>query len=216
MPSPPFYRWSRLHAVLRGHAGGLDAPSDCFVTRPACPCGSRDGRLPSRPPTQPTQSHLTCAAQARAGRQAAHRRGEVPPGRFVCVCHRACQSVESGPVIDLPTWSPRSGVVCARWASGFPIPEKRILVSRLFFASLGRSVAVLVRVGRHVSFAESPLCSSPPLPFVRSGLGSRGDGKRRCRGSALAVTSRACRLGSRAVCSARVSVDGGVVFFSRP
>ena len=80
--------------------------------------------------------------------------------------------------------------------------RKRILVSRLFFASLGRSVALFVRVCRHDSFAEPPLCSSPPLPLVRSRLGSRGDGKRRCRGSALAVTSRACRR--RSECAARV------------
>ena len=80
--------------------------------------------------------------------------------------------------------------------------RKQVFYSRLFVASLDRFVAVLVRVGRHDSFAESPLCSSPPLPFVRSRLSSRDDGKRRCRGSALAVTSRACRLGSQ--CAVRV------------
>ena len=196
------------------------------LTPPAAALAAAEAAgMPVRRPRRPVAVSAADAADAepphlrrpaRAGRQAcrqaAHRRGEVPPGRFVCVCHRVCQSAESGRVIDLPSWSPRSGVVCARWASGFPIPEKRILVSRLFFASLGGSVAVLVRVGRHDSFAESPLCSSPPLPFVRSRQGSRGDGKRRCCGSALAVTSHACRLGSRAVRSACFSVDGGVLF----
>ena len=90
--------------------------------------------------------------------------------------------------------------------------RKQVFYSRLFFASLDRSVAVLVRVGRHDSFAEPPLCSSPPLPLVRSRLGSRGDGKRRCRGSVLAVTSRACRrLGSQ--CAARFFSSTGEWFF---
>ena len=90
--------------------------------------------------------------------------------------------------------------------------RKQVFYSRLFVASLDRFVAVLVRVGRHDSFAESPLCSSPPLPFVRSRLSSRDDGKRRCRGSALAVTSRACRrLGSR--CAARFFRRRGSGFF---
>ena len=118
----------------------------------------------------------------------------------VCVCVPVGLSVESGRGVDFPSWSPRSGVVCARWASGFPDSwEEDFGVSSIFFASLGRSVAVLVRVGRHSSFAfaESPLCASPPLPLVCSRPGSLGDGKRRCRGSALAITSRVCRLGSQ-------------------
>ena len=52
-------------------------------------------------------------------------------------------------------------------------------MSRLFFASLGRSVAVLVRVGRHDSFAESPLVLlfrflSFVLGWARTVMGSAG------------------------------------------
>ena len=192
-----------FRAVLRGCAGAHGRPRRRLwppPKQPACPCGGRDGRLPSRPPTQPAQGPNWDAPATSSG-PLRRPTARYVRSRSVDVClvgsvGRVTPMVRS-PVLVFSFWGRVRAL--GLWVSH---SRKRILVSRLFFASLDRSVAVLVRVCRHDSFAEPPLCSSPPLPLVRSRLGSRGDGKRRCRGSALAVTSRACRR--RSECAVRV------------
>ena len=63
--NPPMSLRLQLRATPCSCAGGRSRPRRRVRPRleqPACPCGGRDGRLPSRPPSRPTQSpELSCA-----------------------------------------------------------------------------------------------------------------------------------------------------------
>ena len=72
--------------------------------------------MPVRRPRRPAAVSAADAADAeppphlrrpaRAGRQTAHRRGEVPPGRFVCVCLSVGRvwSGDQSPVLVSSVW----------------------------------------------------------------------------------------------------------------
>ena len=91
----------------------------------ACPCGGRDGRLPSRKPSQPAQAPTSAAPPAKSG-PPSHRIGEVRSLSVVCVCVSGCvgrvwSCGRSSPVLVVWGGSPASDWLVF---SFFPAKEK--------------------------------------------------------------------------------------------
>ena len=120
--------------------------------------------MPVRRPRRPTA--VSAAFEADAGPElgcAGHleRPAETPNGEVRSLSVGRCVSRRVGRSSNVDGSISRLGLsfwgrvrALGLWVSH---SRKRILVSRLFFASLDRSVAVFVRVCRHGSFVESLL-----------------------------------------------------------
>ena len=131
----------------------------------ACPCGGRDGRLPSRPPSQPAQTPTSAAPASssplidRQFEVSALSGGSV--GRLCGSGGRVWSGDRSPSLVCV-----FSGRLC-ELGSGFRwFPKEDFCVSRNFFTSGGQSAAVFVRVCQHGSFVKSIPCSL--VPFSRS------------------------------------------------
>ena len=173
------------------------------------------GHLRSRPrpvgrPRRPVPSRPTAASRrrprlqlrrrARAAAEAADRQGEFSPGRSVSLSSERAR--EGGRVVDLQSWSVSSRVVCARWGSGVQGTSEEG-IGRPGLVRVSSSVMDAVRACLLTRFLRrvAPRFSCPGL-FVGLALA-----RARCAiagGSAwlLAVTSRACHLGSQ--CAVRL------------
>ena len=147
-------------------------------------------------------------------RRRRHRRRSLRPSEIapvVCESLGLDLSVRSGRGCRSPVWFPRSGVVCACWASGFPYSPKNDHGRRLFFASLGRSAAVFVRW-----MYPGPVALAGVRPLAgRYVIGAAARARRVISGALCAfvcvVTREPLPLAVRCV---MFSVDRGVEWFS--
>ena len=127
-------------AATAAPEGGFGRPSSSGHARAAAEtAGCRLGRRRSR-----RKELRWMRRRARAARCGAHRQGKFALGGSVGLS--VGRSVMSGRGSDLPSWFALSELVFGVWGSGFgQSPEQEFWASRLFFSSLGRSAAVLVR-----------------------------------------------------------------------
>ena len=98
-----------------------------------CPCGGRDGRLPSRKPSQPAQAPTSAAAPPAKSGPPSHRIGEVRSPSVVCVCvsgsvGRVRSCGRSSPVLVVWGGSPAPG-----WLMFSISPAKEKNLCRRFF-----------------------------------------------------------------------------------
>ena len=131
------------------------------------------------------------------------RRSEIAP--VVCESLGLGLSVRSGRGCRSPAWSPRSGVVSACWASGFPYsPKKRSWAPCLFFASLGRSAAVFARW-----MYPGPVALAGVRPPRRALWIRRCCSRATCNRRCLICVRLCCFTRAAAACSALCAVFGG-------
>ena len=133
-------------ATPPGCAGGRYRPLKQLwppMERPACPCGGRDGRLPSRPSSQPTQPPSWGCPRARRATQTTVWRGKFPLGGSVG--RMVGLPVGSGRGIDFLSSSALSRAVCACWPSGFANHRNSFFgCLRPLFVPGGRCAAMFV------------------------------------------------------------------------
>lgn len=168
--------------AARAHKPGLTPQvvvSDT-VERPACSCGGRDGRLPSRPTSQPTQPPSWGCPRARRATQTTVCRGKFPLGGSVG--RMVGLPVESGRGIDFLSSSALSRAVCACWPSGFCQSPKQVFLGVSGPCSClvaGVRLCLCVLFSAALLSIITPIspsrCARLPCPEVHAACNRRGD-----------------------------------------
>ena len=130
------------------------------MERPACPCGGRDGRLPYRPPSRPTQTPgLSCTLSSTScPRPPIGEVSTLPVDASVTRwVYRSSLVGGSNYRLCLPSLGPSVHAGHQDFINHYQSPQTGYWASHLLFAPLGRSAALFVRACWHDSSLESPL-----------------------------------------------------------